>query len=170
MEERLTAGRVLRALLSALFTTAATAAVFLPTLGPLLDHHYAERLPNHTHLYLGTANYDHVHPFEVQGHVHYYEDETSPGGIVYLASYDGSSPVMIDATVHAIQQSPPFVGPDDEAEMVEGVRRLVVDLFGGEGHQLDWTSMRERLKDEVASHLYRETHRRPLVLPVTVED
>jgi hypothetical protein len=29
--------------------------------------------------------------------------------------------------------------------------------------------MRERLKDEVASHLYRETHRQPLVLPVTVE-
>ena len=62
-----------------------------------------------------------------------------------------------------------FVGPDDEQEMTEGVRRLVVDLFGGEGQQLDWTSMRERLKDEVASHLYRETHRRPLVLPVTVE-
>ncbi len=62
-----------------------------------------------------------------------------------------------------------FVAPDDEADMNQGVRRLVVDLFGGEGHQLDWTSMRERLKDEVASHLYRETHRRPLVLPVTVE-
>ena len=63
-----------------------------------------------------------------------------------------------------------FVGPDDEADMIEGVRRLVVDLFGGEGRQLDWTSMRERLKDEVASHLYKETHRdRPLVLLVTVE-
>ncbi len=62
-----------------------------------------------------------------------------------------------------------FVSPDDEADMIEGVRRLVVDLFGGEGRQLDWTSMRERLKDEVASHLYKETHRRPLVLPVTVE-
>ena len=62
-----------------------------------------------------------------------------------------------------------FVSPDDESEMIEGVRRLVVDLFGGEGHQLDWTSMRERLKDEVARHLYQETHRRPLVLPVTVE-
>ena len=102
MEERLTLGRVLRALLSALFTTAATAAVFLPTLGPLLDHHYAERLPNHTHLYFGQADYDHVHPFEMQDHFHYYEDEASPDGIVYLASYDGSSPVMIDATVHAV--------------------------------------------------------------------
>ena len=62
-----------------------------------------------------------------------------------------------------------FVGPDDEAAMIDGVRRLVIDLFGGEGRQLDWTGMRERLKDEVASHLYRETHRQPLVLPVTVE-
>ena len=113
MEERLTAGRVVRALLSALFTTAATAAIFLPTLGPLLDHHYAERLPNHAHLYFGSGGPDHVHPFEVQDHFHYYEDETSPDGIVYLASYDGSSPVMIDVTVHATQQAPPFVAPDD---------------------------------------------------------
>ncbi|MYD51207.1 MAG: hypothetical protein F4W93_06940 [Dehalococcoidia bacterium] len=115
MEERLTVGRVLRALLSAMFTTAATAAVFLPTLGPLLDHHYAERLPNHTHLYFGQADYDHVHPFEMQDHYHYYQDETPTDGIVYLASYDGTSPVMTDATVHAIQQSRPFVGPDDNS-------------------------------------------------------
>ena len=115
MEERLTAGRVLRALLSALFTTAATAAVFLPTLGPLLDHHYAERLPNHTHLYFGTGDPNHVHPFEVQGHFHYNPFDVPTYGIVYLASYDGSSPVMIDATVHAFQQSPPFVGSDDDA-------------------------------------------------------
>ena len=115
MEERFTVGRVLRAVLSALFTTAATAAVFLPTLGPLLDHHYAERLPNHTHLYFGPGDTNHVHPFEVQGHFHYHSLEEPTDGIVYLASYDGSSPVMIDATVHAIQQSPPFVGPDDDA-------------------------------------------------------
>ena len=115
MEERLTVGRVLRALVSAVFTTAAMAAIFLPTLGPLLDHHYAERLPNHKHLYLGAAEYDHVHPFEAQDHYHYYPDEAPSDGIVYLASYDGSSPLMIDATVHAIQQSPPFIGPDDPA-------------------------------------------------------
>ena len=62
-----------------------------------------------------------------------------------------------------------FVGPDEEPALHDSVRRLVTNLFGGEGRQLDWTGMRERLKDEVASHLYRETHRRPLVLPVTVE-
>ena len=62
-----------------------------------------------------------------------------------------------------------FVGPEEEAELHDSVRRLVTSLFGGEGRQLDWTGMRETLKDEVARHLYRETHRRPLVLPVTVE-
>jgi ribonuclease J len=62
-----------------------------------------------------------------------------------------------------------FVGPEEEAAIIEGVRRLVVALFGGEGKQLDWTGMRETLKAEVASHLYRETHPQPLVLPVTVE-
>ena len=62
-----------------------------------------------------------------------------------------------------------FVGPDEEPALHDSVRRLVTNLFGGEGRQLDRTGMRERLKDEVASHLYRETHRRPLVLPVTVE-
>ena len=62
-----------------------------------------------------------------------------------------------------------FVGPEEEQALNDSVRRLVANLFGGEGRQLDWTVMRERLKDEVASHLYRETHRRPLVLPVTVE-
>ena len=90
MDERLTVGRVLRALLCAFATTAAMAAVFLPTLGPLLDHHYAERLPNHTHLYFGQADYDHVHPFEVQDHFHYYADEAWPDGIVYLASDESS--------------------------------------------------------------------------------
>ena len=115
MEERSAVKRVLFAVLSAFATTAATAAVFLPTLGPLLDHHYAERLPNHTHLYFGIGDPGHIHPFEVQGHSHYHPFEAPADGIVYLASYDGNSPVMIDATVHAIQQSPPFVGPDDDA-------------------------------------------------------
>ena len=39
----------------------------------------------------------------------------------------------------------------------------------GEGGRFDWTDWRETLEDEVARLLYRETHRRPLVLSVTVE-
>ena len=72
MEERLTAGRVLRAILSAFFNHGCDGGRVSATLGPLLDHHYAERLPNHTHLYLGPGGPNHVHPFEVQDHFHYH--------------------------------------------------------------------------------------------------
>ncbi len=62
-----------------------------------------------------------------------------------------------------------FIGPEEEDLITERVRQLVADLAGGEGGRLDWTDWRETLEDEVARLLYRETHRRPLVLSVTVE-
>ena len=62
-----------------------------------------------------------------------------------------------------------FVGPEEEDLITERVRQLVADLAGGEGGRFDWTDWRETLEDEVARLLYRETHRRPLVLSVTVE-
>ena len=62
-----------------------------------------------------------------------------------------------------------FVGPEEEHLITERVRQLVADLAGGEGGRFDWTDWRETLEDEVARLLYRETHRRPLVLSVTVE-
>ena len=37
-----------------------------------------------------------------------------------------------------------FVGPEEEQALNDSVRRLVANLFGGEGRQLDWTVMRER--------------------------
>ena len=62
-----------------------------------------------------------------------------------------------------------FVGPEEVDLITERVRQLVADLAGGEGGRFDWTDWRETLEDEVARLLYRETHRRPLVLSVTVE-
>ena len=62
-----------------------------------------------------------------------------------------------------------FVGPEEKDLITERVRQLVADLAGGEGGRFDWTDWRETLEDEVARLLYRETHRRPLVLSVTVE-
>ena len=62
-----------------------------------------------------------------------------------------------------------FINPEEEREMIEGLRRMIVDRFGGEGRQLDWTGIREEMKDEIARYLYDRTHRRPLVLPITVE-
>jgi ribonuclease J len=62
-----------------------------------------------------------------------------------------------------------FVGPEEEPAMLEGVRRVVTAALGGEHHPVDWTGVREALKDDVARYLYEQTRRRPLVLPVTVE-
>ncbi len=55
--------------LSAL-TLLAVAALLLPSLGPLLDHHFAERHPAHGHLYLGSPSPEHTHPFR-HSHTHH---------------------------------------------------------------------------------------------------
>lgn len=62
-----------------------------------------------------------------------------------------------------------FVGPEEEPELIEGVQTLVVNLLGGESQRVDWTGIRETLKDDVATYLHQQTRRRPLVLPITVE-
>ena len=62
-----------------------------------------------------------------------------------------------------------FVGADEEPALLEGVRRLVTDMLGGEGDSVDWTAMHETLKDDLAAYLHKQTHRRPLVLPVITE-
>ncbi len=62
-----------------------------------------------------------------------------------------------------------FVGPDDETELLEGVTQLVTDELGGEDDRMDWTSIHATLKDDIAGYLHRQTHRRPLVLPVMME-
>jgi len=62
-----------------------------------------------------------------------------------------------------------FVGPEEEPELIEGVQTLVMNLLGGESQHVDWTGIRETLKDDVATYLHQQTRRRPLVLPITVE-
>ena len=68
--------------------------------GPALDHHFAERHYNHTHIYLALPDAHHSHPYE-RPHPHSYDpgehcDIESPlggpgtNGIVYLASHDGT--------------------------------------------------------------------------------
>tara|TARA_B100000315_G_C14468409_1_gene537109 strand:- start:3 stop:401 length:399 start_codon:yes stop_codon:yes gene_type:complete len=69
--------------------------LFLPTFGPLLDHHIVEKVPNHAHVYLGQSGPEHVHPFETRhGHNHAESPLTAipggPDGIVYLAPSEGT--------------------------------------------------------------------------------
>ena len=90
----------------------------------------------------------------------------SDGMVVVVASIDRRTGVLTalpEVMMHG------FVGPDQESSVVEGVRALVGKMVGGEGQHTDWTGIRETLKDEVARYLHEHTHRRPLVLPITVE-
>ena len=98
--------------------------LFLPFIGPQLDHHFAERRPDHVHVYLGDVLPDHTHSFEGR-HVHYHlpsgqsmnsgdPSERGPAqGIVYLTSDEGLGQGSVDLTSRLIQQSPLFPGPDD---------------------------------------------------------
>ena len=69
----------------------AVGVLMLPSLGPLLDHHFAERQPGHTHWYRGAAGAEHSHPFE-DFHIHYdaMYDSADGGGIAFFARYDGA--------------------------------------------------------------------------------
>lgn len=61
-----------------------------------------------------------------------------------------------------------FVGPEEEQTLLDGVRDMVTDVLGVQG-TLDWRALHETLKDDVAEYLHRQTHRRPLVIPVMLE-
>ncbi len=71
-----------------------TAAIVLVFLGPLADHHFAERQHNHSHIHLtgSVAEHNHpeVHPFEIP-HSHSNTDRQATGrhGIIYQTSNDG---------------------------------------------------------------------------------
>ena len=44
-------------------------ALLLPLLGPLADHHFAERQPGHLHIYLGGVPIQHLHDHQAF-HIH----------------------------------------------------------------------------------------------------
>ena len=85
--------------------------LFMPALGPPLDHHFAERRPDHTHVYMGEAVPDHAHTFE-RGHVH---QHAPLGGlpttrnlakrIVYLTSDEGYGRGPLDPSACAVRIS-----------------------------------------------------------------
>ena len=90
----------------------------------------------------------------------------SDGMLVFFAA--------IDRHTGKLAQSPEvmshgFVGPEEEPSLLEGVRSMVSEVLGGEQRALDWRALHETLKDDVAEYLYRQTHRRPLVIPVMLE-
>ena len=101
------------------FIAASLFLLFLTSFGSLLDHHFAERIPHHTHVYLGQAGPDHSHPFEApHGHVHLNQPFapgagalTGPDSTVYLVPDEGLAQSFASMVFIPQSSSPDFPNP-----------------------------------------------------------
>lgn len=106
----------------------AVLGLFLPFLGPVADHHFAERHPAHQHLYLGAAVPEHQHRYQA-AHRHHHPINHQPGHhqpgdyrisgpdappVAFLAPADGGVPVVADI-VSAAAWPPLLFGGDEGA-------------------------------------------------------
>ena len=109
----------------------AVMALLASALGPMLDHHFAERHPAHGHIYLGAGGPEHSHPFE-HPHIHYDElYAPAPGDedVIFFAPYEGSGHPHSDLAVPAVVPSPEYAdegGPllsrgGDDVAILRGV-------------------------------------------------
>ena len=90
----------------------------------------------------------------------------SDGMVVFVATVDRHTGKL----AHSPEvMSHGFVGPEEERALLDGVVNLIAERLGGEGNGVDWTTIHDTMKSDVAAYLYQQTHRRPLVLPVMVE-
>ena len=62
-----------------------------------------------------------------------------------------------------------FVDIDESDDLMERTRKQVVASLEGVDHISEWSVVNTRVKDSISRFLYDETHRRPMVLPVSVE-
>ena len=62
-----------------------------------------------------------------------------------------------------------FVDLDESDDLMERTKKKVVDCLAGADHIAEWGAVNTKVKDAIAKFLYDETHRRPMVLPVSVE-
>ena len=91
----------------------------LTSLGPMLDHHFAERHAGHQHLYLGQVSPEHSHAYQ---HSHAHDgvrtygplaparDGEPSGDIVFLMPNDGTGHSAADMAVPAAVQPLRFGG------------------------------------------------------------
>ena len=78
---------------SQFFSVVAVAALILVFLGPAIDHHFAERQHDHSHLYLSSAAANHghpgLHPFEqLHSHGAVVTNDAEQDGVIYQTSDD----------------------------------------------------------------------------------
>ena len=92
-----------------MLTVAALTALFLPLFGPALDHHFAERQPDHGHVYLDGPDHEHLHTYETYYHhpptslASVNEDVVQNGNVVALTDSHRIGPVQA-ATLAYLQQ------------------------------------------------------------------
>ena len=94
------------------------AAVVLVVLGPAVDHHFAERQHNHSHLYLTISAAEHghpgLHPFE-EPHSHITTEIEAAGhhGIIHQTSNDGRGGSGAGSVIAFIDDSAPQLHGDN---------------------------------------------------------
>ena len=101
-------GIVLKDMATQSLAILAVVALLVSALGPMLDHHFAERHPAHGHLYLGAVGPEHSHAFE-HSHIHYddlYAPAPGDENIIFFAPYDGSGHAHADLAVPVSSPSP----------------------------------------------------------------
>ncbi len=81
-------------LLALFWTLLLVTAVALPSFGPLVDHHFAERLPSHRHL--GAAA-SHTHAFNLA----HDEDSESSGIPTAVYNHDGGLATAVSMAIDA---------------------------------------------------------------------
>ena len=62
-----------------------------------------------------------------------------------------------------------FVDIEESEELMQRTQEMVIKALEGEEHISEWGVENTKVKDAIAQFLYDETHRRPMVLPVSVE-
>ena len=103
--------RVMNRVLARFWMVALAALVVgLPALGPLFDHHFAERLPYHAHV--GAAN-DHEHGYR---HLHSHDAERSPDWNPALYKLD-TSPTALTIVLSTDSELGGWFMPDNDSAL-----------------------------------------------------
>ena len=90
----------------------------------------------------------------------------SDGVVVVIMSIDKQTG---KATARPDVISRGFVEPEESETLLERAREVVVRALDGADHLAEWSIINTKVKDALGGFLYQETHRRPMILPVTVE-
>ncbi len=87
---------LVRDFIGAVVSLTVVAALLAPLAGPIFDHHFAERQPDHLHF---GAPGEHTHAFESQYHIHRHAAPIDRSGSLPIALY--KSDASIAATIAA---------------------------------------------------------------------